>query len=255
MEKRPLIVIDVGNTNVACGIFRGRRLVARWRMPTASCAKAPAVARLLASRIGKRRAREIDGACIVSVVPRLNRIFRAACRRALGIAPLFATPRTIGVPLRRYPASQIGPDRLVNALAAHARFRRACIVVDVGTAITIDAVSADGEFKGGAIAPGPALMGDALHRMTAQLPRVTPAPPRSAIGRTTKECIRSGVVLGSAGLIDRIVDRIAREMKGRPIVVATGGAAAALARLCRTIRRVESDLTLQGLKLVWAKNA
>lgn len=251
--KRPLLVIDVGNTNVACGLFRGRRLAATWEVRTASCANIHTISRMLSSKVGNRQKQTISGVCIVSVVPRLSPLFRIACKRCLGVRPLFATPKTIGAMLRRYPVSQVGPDRLVNALAVYERFGRACVVVDIGTAITFDVVNAHGEFEGGAIAPGPALMSGALHWMTARLPEVDPARPRRAIGKSTRECIRAGVVIGAAGLIDRIVDRIAGEMKGRPVVVATGGGATLLARQCRTLQHVDPHLLLQGLRLVWER--
>lgn len=167
--------------------------------------------------------------------------------------PLFATARTVGIPLGRYPRRQIGPDRLVNALAARARFKRSCIIIDAGTAITVDGVDGRGHFLGGAIAPGPSLMARALEKGTERLPWVGPVRPRHAIGRSTRGCIRSGVLLGAAGLVDRLVREIAREMGGRPLVIATGGAAPLLAPLCTAIHRVEPDFTLEGLRVLWER--
>ena len=194
------------------------------------------------------------GICIVSVVPRLDAIFARACRDAFGLRPLFATPDAIGIPLGRYPRGRIGADRLVNALAAFQIEGGAAIAVDIGTAITFDAINSRGRFLGGAIAPGPELMARALHEMTARLPLVKISIPRRAIGGDTESCMRAGILTGCAGMIDRVVESMSSEMGGRPAVVATGGMARFIAPRARTICRADPDLTLRGLRAVWERN-
>ena len=157
------------------------------------------------------------------------------------------------MPLGGYPRRQVGADRLVGALAAFERHRRAVVVVDIGTAVTVDAVDARGCFRGGAIAPGPEMMAAALAAMTAKLPRVRPRRVRRAIGRSTRAGIAAGLFFGTAGLVDRLVTRIARELRGRPLVIATGGLAKLVAPASATIRRVEPDLLFDGLRLVWER--
>lgn len=246
-----LLAIDIGNTSVACALFRRRQIVRRFRIPTASVTGVAGLARLLRRKAGRGG---VDGCSIVSVVPKLDATFRAACRRAFDCAPLFATPATIGMPLGGYPRRQIGADRLVGVLAAFARHRRAIVVVDIGSGITFDAVDASGCFRGGAIAPGPELMGAALATMTAKLPLVHPRRARRAIGRNTRAGIEAGLFFGVAGLVDRIVHLVGREMRTRPLVVATGGFATLIAPASKTIRRVEPDLLFEGLRLVWERN-
>lgn len=250
MLPSALLAIDIGNTRVHCGLFCGKRLVRRFAFPTVSCRSPSAVARALIR--GQKRT-TVEGVCIVSVVPRLNRIFREALRQAFGVKVLFATPQTIGITLRGYPARRIGTDRLVNALAAYARCKKACIVVDVGTAITIDAVNVRGEFLGGAIVPGLDLMAEALYRMTERLPRVRLVRQRRAIGRDTRACIRSGLFHGTVGMIDRTVEAIAREMGSRPAIIATGGGVRSVMGHSRAVRRSHPDLTLEGLRMLWER--
>ncbi|MFH0800364.1 MAG: type III pantothenate kinase [Pseudomonadota bacterium] len=249
-----LLAIDIGNTTATLGLFDSKRLCASWRIPTAECAGVRVVARAVASRLGKRRGGRVDGVCIASVVPRLGRVFRDACRDLFGIGPLFATPRTAGIRIRRYDRRQIGADRLVGALAAYARCRRAVIVVDAGTAVTFDAVDSSGAYLGGAIAPGMRLAGQALREMTAKLPFVSLKRAGRAIGRTTRESIRSGICFGWGGLVDNLVRSIAKEMKLRPVVVATGGDARLIANASQTIDRIVPHLILEGLKIVWENN-
>lgn len=247
-----LLVFDIGNTSVTCGVFKGKRLVLKWRIPTTVRWNARSLAKALESKLGRRRISEVDGICIASVVPRLNPIFCAASKRLFGLSPFFARAGTVGVRIKNYNRRQIGVDRLVNALAAHKLCRRATIVIDIGTAITIDAVAADGSYLGGAIAPGMRLASFSLCAMTAKLPDVSVARARRGIGRSTSESIRSGIFYGWAGLIDNIVKAITKEMKSNPYVIATGGDAKLMARESRTIKRVVPNLTLDGLRYIWA---
>lgn len=249
-----LLAIDIGNTNVACGLFKGGKLVRCWRMPAKRCRSLSSTQGLLSNHLA-RIGGTISGVCVVSVVPALDKIFSDASQHLFEVWPLFATPRTIDIPLRRYPASQVGPDRLVNALAAYSHYHKACIVVDIGTAITFDVVNEKGEFEGGAIAPGADLMADALHRMTARLPHIKLGRASRALGKSTSACIRSGLYYGCAGLVDRIVEKISSDIKLKLTVIATGGGAHFLVRQCRTIQHIHKNLTLEGLKIIWKKRS
>lgn len=246
-----LLVVDIGNTNASFAVFRGRRIDARWSVPISRAKNAAALSRILRARAGSRR---IDGVCAVSVVLKLNATLCRACRQAFNLSPLFVTAKNSRMKLVGYPASQLGADRIVGALAAYEKLRRAVIVVDAGTGITFDAVDARGRFLGGAIAPGPGLMAGVLHSMTARLPAVEPAPVSRAIGKSTRSCIESGVSIGAAGLVDRLVDEISREMGSRPLVVATGGWAKLLALRSKKIQMVFPDLVLEGLRILWCRS-
>ena len=246
-----LLAIDIGNTSASFGIFGGKKLLSEWRMPISSVRGAPTLAKRIAS---KARGVKFDGVCIASVVPRLNRIFRLACRSAFGFPPVFVGPSRAGIRMSGYPARKIGVDRLLGAAAAFERHGRAVVVVDIGSAVTFDAVDSGGRFLGGAIAPGPGLMAASLSAMTVRLPRVAPQRPRRATGRDTRSCILSGVVLGAAGAVDRVVSEISKEMREKPVVVATGGFAGLIAPLSRTISRVHPNLVLEGLSLAWERS-
>ena len=243
-----ILTIDVGNTNVTCALFKGARISKKWRISTADCVSAAAIVKSLRAKAGKRA---IDGVCIASVVPRLDRLFGRACKRAFGIAPLFATCNTIPMRIKNYDRAQLGADRLVAAYAAYQRYQKPVIVIDAGTAITIDLVNARGEFAGGAIVPGLATAAASLHATTAKLPLVKPHATMRTIGRNTREAINSGVVRGYAGLVDSLVRSIAKQSRGKPLVIATGGDAIILRRACRTIRCVDLDLIHNGLQLLW----
>ena len=249
-----LLAIDIGNTNAACGLFEEARLVKRWRLPRASLRTAEAIRAALTAGLGKRRLPRVRGVCIASVVPELDARFRAACRRTFGIEPLFATHETAGMRIESYDRRQVGADRLVAALAGFSRARRATIIVDAGTAITIDLVTARGAFAGGVIVPGMGTQAAALYAVAAKLPLVRVRPTRRVRGRTTEDAIRGGIFHGTAGLVDAIVGKIAREARVRPRVIATGGDAPALSRACTCIDEVRPDLVLEGLRLVWEKN-
>ena len=159
-----------------------------------------------------------------------------------------------GMPIRIDNPYEVGADRLVNAVAAYDRFGGACVVVDFGTGINFDAVSADGEYLGGAIAPGVEISLTALTERGARIPRIDLAEPESAIGKSTRAAIQSGVIFGFAGLIDGIAARIERELGGDPTFIATGGLAAAIAPFCETIDEIDDLLTLTGLRLIWERN-
>lgn len=249
-----LLAIDIGNSSISCALMPGRRIKRQWQIPVAKARSPRGIGEQLLRHIGTRQARSLKGICIVSVVPRLTPLFRHACKQALGLGPTLATPKTIGMPLPTYNRRQIGADRLVVATAAHARFHCPLIVVDAGSAITIDCISKRGEFLGGAILPGMDMAANALHQMAARLPYVRIRPPARTVGRSTAEAIHVGVAYGAAGAIQRITSEMKRKLKGRPLVIATGGRATLLAHICPEIRNVCPDLIFEGLRLVWEQN-
>ncbi|HEY6867882.1 MAG TPA: type III pantothenate kinase, partial [Candidatus Eisenbacteria bacterium] len=196
------------------------------------------------------------GAVLCSVVPALTQPWAEALRRWSGRAPLevgAATARSL--PIRYHDPSAVGADRIANAVAARDLVGTPAIVVDLGTATTFDCVSRSGEYLGGAIAPGVGTSSEELFRRAARIPRVELRRPERALGRTTEESLRAGVVWGAAGLVDALVRRLASEMKGTPQVVATGGWAGVVAPECETVHGVDEALTLKGMRILWEEQA
>lgn len=296
-----VIVIDAGNTHVRFGIFSGLRLKNVFQVPTKKCdtaagCRAAMSAALSHAGISARRASRSSaevGVCIASVVPRVNSALRRACREVLKTEPLFISHKlNTGIALRYKNPAQIGADRIANAIAAHAAYGAPCIVVDFGTATTLDvigSINSSGErclargralgahrgkmgaiYLGGVIAPGPVIGAQALFERTAKLPKVEVRTPARAVGRTTAEAIQSGLMFGYAGLVDGLVCRVAAELARRPsgaswalglrtsarrpVIVATGGLARQMAPLCRTIKKVDPELTMRGIRLFWELN-
>jgi type III pantothenate kinase len=247
MAPLRLFAADMGNTSVSFGLFEGKRLVARDRVLTHAFGE-----RDLARRPFFRK--RADAALIASVVPERVRVLERALRRALP-CPVRVIGRDLGVPIpncTRFPA-EVGVDRLLGALEAHTLFRRACIAVDFGTAITFDVVSAKGEYLGGLIAPGVELTLNALYEKTALLPRIRLRHPQDLVGRSTVESIRAGCSYGLGGLCDGILERLEKRVgKGCP-VIATGGYARYVSRYSRRIRRIDEDLVLKGIRTVYAR--
>jgi len=252
-----LLAIDVGNTQTHLGGFRDGELAEHWRFQTRAGATgdelAERIAGLLALR-GIERA-EVNALCVSSVVPPLGREYEGMARRHFDSPCLIVGPGIkTGMPIRIDNPYEVGADRLVNAIAAYERVGGACVVVDFGTGINFDVVSAGGEYLGGAIAPGVEISLTALAERGARIPRIELAEPESAIGKSTGAAIQSGVIFGFAGLIDGIAGRIERQLGGDPAFIATGGLAAAIVPFCETIDDVDDQLTLTGLRLVWERN-
>lgn len=252
-----LLTVDVGNTNINIGVFDGSKLKATWRVATGVHRMPDEYASLLLNLFDRQGidASQITDAILCSVVPPLVGVFEEVCRRYLKALPLVVEAGVkTGVRICLDNPREVGADRVVNAVAAHQLYGGSVIVIDLGTATTFDAVSEDGDYLGGAIAPGIAIATEALFTRTAALPRVELTHPKRAVGRNTVAAMQSGIVFGYAGLIEGIVARIQQEMGGKAKVVATGGYAELLARETPVIEVVNPDLTLVGLRLIYEMN-
>ena len=193
---------------------------------------------------------------MASVVPSLDEPLRAMARTYLRQTPLLVGPKTpLGIKNLYKNPEEVGADRLVNAVAVHALYRKAAIVVDFGTATTLDCVTARGEYLGGAICPGMELAGEWLATHTAKLPRVTfQSAPSSAIGKTTKESLQSGLFWGYIGLVGGLLQRLTAEMKEKPVVIATGGLSTVIGPYLKPAARILPNLTMDGLRIIWERN-
>ena len=254
-----LLAVDVGNTQTHLGAFEGERLVEHWRFQTRAGMTGDEMAARIAGffELSDMDLRAVDALVVSSVVPPLGTQYEQLAERYLnaGECLLVGPGIKTGMAIRIDNPYEVGADRLVNAVAAYERFGEACVVVDFGTGINFDAVSAEGEYLGGAIAPGVEISLTALTERGARIPRIDLAEPATAIGKSTRGAIQSGVVYGFAGLIDGVARRIEAELgEGSPFI-ATGGLAAAIAPFCETIDEVDEMLTLTGLRLIHERNA
>jgi type III pantothenate kinase len=251
-----LLVVDVGNTQTHLGTYEGEELIEHWRFATVRASTADelgaAVRNLLALR-GLSFA-DIDASIVSSTVPRQRPEWVEVGSHYLGHEVLVVGPglRT-GMPIRYDNPHEIGPDRLVNAVAGYDRVGGACVVVDFGTAVTHDVVSADGVYLGGVIFPGVEISLEALTERAAALPTIDLTPPRGVLGRNTVDAIRAGILYGYAGMVDGILARLEDEV-GPARAVATGGLAGSVVPYCEAIDDYDDLLTLTGLRLIWERN-
>lgn len=248
-----LLAVDVGNTQTHVGAFREHELVQHWRFTTARDATADELGVILRNLLALRGMafEDLDGSIVSSTVPRLGAEWSSMAERYLDHPMLIVGPgvRT-GMPIRIDNPRELGADRLVNAIAAYERVGGPCIVIDFGTAITFDAVSAQGEYLGGIIAPGAEISLGALIERAEKLPQIDLAEPRSLIGKSSVDAIRSGMVYGFAGLVDGIVTRLRAELGEAAHTIATGGLAGAVFPFTETIDEADDLLTLTGLRLI-----
>ncbi len=252
-----ILAVDVGNTQTVLGLFREEALDGHWRVAT----DATLTADELRVKIGGLLAldglewSDIERIVLSSVVPTLTAQYEEMSLRATGSEPMVVGPGLkTGMPIRYDNPHEVGADRIVNGIAAFEAFGGPVIIIDFGTATTLDVVDSTGAYLGGAIAPGIETSAEALFARAARLAKVDLDPPTKVIGTNTRESVQAGLLLGQAAMIDGLVKRAWGEIGGECPVVATGGLAERMAPLCETIGQVDSDLTLKGLMLVYRRN-
>jgi type III pantothenate kinase len=251
-----LLAVDVGNTQTHLGAFDGERLTEHWRFQTRSGATGDELAEKIAGlfALSGMSLADLHAVCVSSVVPPLGVQYERMTERYLEAGCLTIGPGVkTGMPIRIDNPLEVGADRLVNSIAAYERFGSACVVVDFGTGINIDAISADGHYLGGAIGPGLEISLTALVERAARIGRIDLEEPETAIGRSSRAAIQSGFVFGFAGMIDGVVGRIKEEL-GEADVIATGGLARVVVPFAEAIDEVDEMLTLKGLRLIHDRN-
>jgi type III pantothenate kinase len=247
-----LLAVDVGNTQTALCLYRGDELVDHWRLATERSSTADELGVVLAGLLDLEG---VDGICLSSTVPVLVREWETVASKWAHAELLVVGPGVkTGIPIRYDDPREVGPDRIVNSVAARERYGAPVIVVDFGTSTNFDVVSPEGEYVGGVIAPGIEISMDALFARAARLVKVDYATPPSVIGKTTVGGLQSGLVYGFAGQVDGIVGRIRAELGADARAIATGGLADLVAPHSATIEAVDPNLTLEGLRLVWELN-
>ena len=251
-----LLVIDVGNTNTSLGVYRGEELIAHWRLttnPARTVDEYGVHARNL-FELAKVDFKAIDAIAIASVVPPLNYTLKRMAEVYFQLTPLFIDETTdTGLKILYEPASDVGSDRIVDAVAAIRKYGSPCIVVDFGTATTFNAINSNGEYLGGAITPGIMISSEALFSRTAKLPRVDIKRPSRVIGSSTVTAMQSGLYYGFVGLVDGVLGKMIEEIGAQPRVIATGGLAPLIATGSKFIELVDETLTLEGLRLVYER--
>ncbi len=252
-----LLAIDIGNTNIKVGVFSGEELKATWNLATGIHRTADEYGVALLNLMERKKVlpSKISGVALCSVVPPLLATLVELCRKYLNTKPLVVEAGVkTGMRIRLDNPREVGPDRVVNAVAAQSLYGKPLIIIDLGTATTFDVVSQDGDYLGGAIAPGIVIATEALYTRTAALPRIRLSTPEQAIGKNTISAMQSGIIFGYVGLVEGVIRRIEHELGTKAKVIATGGQAHLLAHETPVIEVVNPDLTLTGLRLIYEMN-
>ena len=250
-----LLAVDIGNTNTVLGVFDQQRLVTHWRLATHRERTADEYGILCRNlfSLGNLDREKIEAVTVASVVPSANSTIREMCREYFGLVPFFVDPAEQTLIRVCYtPVTDVGADRVVNAVAAVELYGRPAVVIDLGTATTFDVISAAGEYLGGVIAPGWGVSAEALFARAARLPRVEVRRPEKVIGSSTVESLQSGLYLGYLSLVEGLLNQILQELPGA-VVVATGGFADSLMRDVPGVQHVDANLTLKGLRIFYEK--
>lgn len=252
-----LLAVDCGNTHLVFGLFNGETLLRSWRLSTDTRKTEDEYLVLLRQLLAEdgHTLRDISGMAVGSVVPAVNFALYKLADKYLRCAYCFVTYETdTGIPIRMDNPSEVGADRIINAVAAHAKYSGPLIIVDFGTATTFDCITAAGEYIGGAICPGVEISQQALFARAAKLANIELRRPPAAIGKNTADCLRSGLLWGYGGQIDGLVRRMKNELGAATTVIATGGLASFIRGFSETIDTVDVQLTLDGLRMIWDRN-
>ncbi len=253
-----LLALDVGNTNTVLGIYRDEKLIEHWRLETKKERTADELGIFLKElfQFSNLSLSQVSGVVVSSVVPPFDFAIQRMCERYLKLKPLWVNTTTkTGIKIRLDNPKEIGADRIVNAVAGFRQYGGPLIIVDFGTATTFDYISTKGEYCGGMIAPGIFISNEALFEKASKLPHVEIKKPKQAIGRSTIESMQAGIYYGYVGMVDEIVRRMIKEIKGKkPKVIATGGFTSFIVPESKTIKKVSPFLTLEGLKQIYEMN-